>query len=73
MRITRIKVNANENYYQYQVTMHQVGAVANENDSHIDVMHHSSATHKTFRYIPTITQSKPIDYIYAPCWCIYSR
>jgi len=37
------------------------------------VMHHSSATYKAFRYIPTITQSKPIDYIYAPSWFINSR
>jgi len=73
MRITCIKVNTNENHYQYQVTMHQVGAVANENRSHIDVMHHSSATYKTFRYIPTIKQSKPIELTYAPSWLIYSR
>jgi hypothetical protein len=53
--------------------MHQVGAVANENDSHIDVMHHNDATHKTFRYIPTIIQSKPIELVYAPSWLIYSR
>jgi len=73
MRITRIKVNTNENHYQYQVSMHSLTVVANENRSHIESMHHFSATHKTLRYIPTITQSKPIDYIYAPSWCIYSR
>jgi len=56
--------------------MHQVGADANENYLHLGrmlSMHHSSATHKTSRYIQTITQSKPIELVYAPSWLIYSR
>ena len=53
--------------------MRSLRVVANENDSHIEVMHHSSATYKAIRYILTITQSKPIELVYAPSWFIYSR